>query len=268
MGHDCFEAFPDLVREADDILGYSIVDLCLENPDEKLGQTQFTQPALFTVNALMYLQRLQAASDIPPDLAAGHSLGEYNALFSAGVFDFATGLRLVQRRGEIMSRVEGGGMAAVIGLAPDEIDGVLKDAGFSDIDIANLNSPKQTVISGSKPDIEAAQAAFEAAGARMYVVLKVSGAFHSRYMAESAAEFADYLADIDFMPPQFPVIANYSAQPYDNAAVRDHLVKQIDNSVRWTDTIEYLLDQADPQIEEIGPGKVLSSLVRQIQRGR
>ena len=110
MGADCFELFPELVDQADDILGYSIVDLCVDDADANIDKTQYTQPALYTVNALMYLQRLQEGSESPPDFAAGHSLGEYNALFAAGAFDFATGLKLVQRRGQIMSRVEGGGI--------------------------------------------------------------------------------------------------------------------------------------------------------------
>lgn len=268
MGADCFELFPELVEQADDILGYSIADLCVDDAEANLNKTQFTQPALYTVNALMYLQRFQDGNGLVPDFAAGHSLGEYNALFAAGAFDFATGLKLVQRRGQIMSRIEGGGMAAVIGMTVDEIRQVLADSGCDGIDIANFNAPTQTVISGPKADIEAAQAAFESAGARMYVVLKVSGAFHSRYMKDPAAEFAEFIDSFSFQPLKFPVIANHTAAAYGADDIHEQLVMQISNSVRWTDSIQYLMGQPDVEFEEIGPGKILAGLIRQIQRGR
>jgi trans-AT polyketide synthase/acyltransferase/oxidoreductase domain-containing protein len=268
MGADCFELFPELVELADDILGYSIVDLCVDDAEANLDKTQYTQPALYIVNALMYLQRLQDGNELVPDFAAGHSLGEYNALFAAGAFDFATGLKLVQRRGQIMSRVEGGGMAAVIGMTVDEIRQVLADSGCDGIDIANFNAPTQTVISGPKADIEAAQTAFESAGARMYVVLKVSGAFHSRYMKDPAAEFAEFIDSFSFQPLKFPVIANHTGEAYGAGDIHEQLIMQISNSVRWTDSIQYLMDQPAVEFEEVGPGKILTSLIRQIQRGR
>ena len=184
MGGELFDQFPELVKQTDEVLGCSIKDLCLNDPDKRLGQTDYTQPALYIVNALTYLSKTEN-SDLRPDFVAGHSLGEYNALFAAGVFDFITGLKLVQRRGQIMVKVTGGGMAAVIGMQPDKIKQVLKDASFESIDIANLNSPKQTVISGRKEDIDAVKTVFEDAGVRLFIPLKVSGAFHSLYAGGS-----------------------------------------------------------------------------------
>ena len=149
MGLSLFEHYPELVKEADAILGYSIEDLCLNDPDDLLKQTQYTQPALYVVNALSYLERIKEDGK-EPDYVAGHSLGEYDALFAAGVFDFATGLKLAKRRGELMAEARNGGMAAVIGMKENEIRKVIEENELQQIDIANLNSPNQIVISGPK----------------------------------------------------------------------------------------------------------------------
>ena len=183
MGEGLFETQPELVARADDILGYSIQRLCLEDPDSNLNSTDYTQPALFTVNALTYLNKVKQSGH-EPDFVAGHSLGEYNALFAAQVFDFDTGLKLVKKRGEIMSKAHGGGMAAVVRISPEKTEEVLRNAGIDSIDIANYNAPMQTVISGRKDDIDNVSKYFDEAGA-VYVPLKVSGAFHSRYMKDA-----------------------------------------------------------------------------------
>ncbi|MFT5130477.1 MAG: malonyl CoA-acyl carrier protein transacylase [Rhodothermales bacterium] len=263
MGADLFDRFADRTAEADAVLGYSIKALCLEDANEKLGQTQFTQPALYTVNALAYEAAI--ADGDAPDVVAGHSLGEYNALHAAGVFDFATGLRLVQRRGAIMSQASGGGMAAVLKLSEADVRAVIADSGLDSIDIANLNSPGQTVISGPAADIAAAQGAFEEAGAR-YIPLAVSGAFHSRYMQSAQDEFDAFLAEFALAAPQIPVIANVTAAPYEADAVQSTLSSQIANSVRWTESMGWCLSQGEPEFTELGPGRVLSGLLRQIQR--
>ncbi|MCP4253898.1 MAG: ACP S-malonyltransferase [Candidatus Scalindua sp.] len=263
MGEELLDQFSDLVKQADEVLGYSVKDLCLNDPDKKLGQTDYTQPALYVVNALTYLSKTEG-TDLHPDFVAGHSLGEYNALFAAGVFDFITGLKLVQKRGQIMVKVTGGGMAAVIGMQPDKIKQVLKDASFESIDIANLNSPKQTVISGRKEDIDAVKTVFEDAGVRLFIPLKVSGAFHSRYMQDAQNEFAGFLKSFEFQSVQIPVIANYTAAPYQDDEIVNNMVKQISNPVRWVETIQYLKQQPEPEFEEIGPGNVLSKLIKQI----
>ncbi len=263
MGGELFGQFSELVKQADEVLGCSVEDLCLNDPDKKLGQTDYTQPALYLVNALTYLSKTEE-TDLRPDFVAGHSLGEYNALFAAGVFDFITGLKLVQKRGQIMVKVTGGGMAAVIGMQPDKIKQVLKDASSETIDIANLNSPKQTVISGRKEDIDAVKTVFEDAGVRLFIPLKVSGAFHSRYMQDAQNEFSDFLNGFEFQPVQIPVIANYTAAPYENDETVNNMVQQISSPVRWVETIQYLKQQPEPEFEEIGPGNVLTKLIKQI----
>jgi len=263
MGGELFDQFSEMVNQADEVLGYSIKDLCLNDPEKKLGLTDYTQPALYIVNALTYLSKTEEAS-LRPDFVAGHSLGEYNALFAAGVFDFITGLKLVQKRGQIMVKVTGGGMAAVIGMQPDKIKQVLKDASFESIDIANLNSPKQTVISGRKEDIDAVKTVFEDAGVRLFIPLKVSGAFHSRYMQDAQNEFAGFLKSFEFQPVQIPVIANYTAAPYQDGETINNMTQQISSPVRWVESIQYLKQQPEAEFEEIGPGNVLTKLIKQI----
>lgn len=262
MGKDLFSLFSAEVKLADDILGYSLEKLCLEDPEQKLNSTAYTQPALFVVSALTYLKKQQ--ENILPAFTAGHSLGEYAALFAAGVFDLTTGIKLIQKRGEIMSKAQGGGMAAVVGLSKEQITEVLKQ--FPAIDIANFNSPAQTVISGPQAEINNAKSAFEAAGSKMYVVLKVSGAFHSRYMKPAQDEFSEFLKNFSFKAPKIPVIANYTAQAYpaDDAGIKHNLAQQISNSVRWVETVQLLKQQPTPEFEELGPGKVLSKLINQI----
>jgi trans-AT polyketide synthase/acyltransferase/oxidoreductase domain-containing protein len=264
MGAGLFELFPAEVEQADQVLGYSIRQLCLEDPRQELDQTKFTQPALYVVNALSLLKKIQDTG-LRPNFVAGHSLGEYNALLAADVFNFVTGLKLVKQRGLLMSRASGGAMAAVLGLTIPALQSVLAAPEFSGIDIANLNSPAQVVISGPTDQINAVKAALEAAGARLVIPLKVSAAFHSRYMKHAADEFRRYLDAFSFSAPRIPVIANVSAAPYDPSSIKDNLARQISSSVRWTDSVNYLLRQPEPQFEEIGPGAVLTGLIRQIK---
>ena len=262
MGGELFDQFPKLVKQADEVLGYSIKSLCLDDPEKKLNQTDYTQPALYVVNALTYLSKTEEGNFIP-DFVAGHSLGEYDALFAAGVFDFITGLEIVQKRGQTMIKATGGGMAAVIGIQSDKVMQVLKEASFDTIDIANYNSPNQTVISGRKEDIDAVKTAFKDAGAR-FIPLKVSGAFHSRYMQDAKNEFADFLKNFEFQPVQIPIIANHTAATYQNDETMNNMVQQISNPVRWVESIQYLKLQSEPEFEEIGPGRVLTKLIAQI----
>jgi malonyl CoA-acyl carrier protein transacylase len=268
MGGALFERFADWTSDADRILGYSIRELCLEDPRGALGLTQFTQPALFVVNALTWRAR-QEDGKAAPVFVAGHSLGEYNALLAAGVFDFATGLTLVRERGALMGRVSGGGMAAVIGLPPGRITEVLasSDAGRR-IDVANYNAFDQTVIAGPVADIEAVKVDFEAAGVRAFTPLKVSAPFHSRYMRAAMDEFGAVLAECTFAAPVIPVISNVTAAPYPADDVRGTLAKQIGNSVRWLDSMVGLLDRGLTEFEEVGPGNVLSKLMVRIRKAR
>lgn len=264
MGGDLFEAFPEYMKIADEVLGYSMAELCLEDPDSQLNLTQFTQPALYVVNALTFLQKKQE-SDVTPDFFAGHSLGEYNALFAAGAFDFETGLRLVQKRGQLMGEAKGGGMAAVIGLEEDKVRDVLQDSGLTTIDVANLNSPKQIVLSGPTDDILSLKDAYKAAGVRMYAPLKVSAAFHSRYMKPASDTFREFLKGFTFKPLQVPVISNVEARPYQSERIPELLSAQIVSSVKWTESIRYLMGKGVTEFVEVGPGKVLAGLYKKIK---
>lgn len=265
MGKDLFSQFPELTQQADDILGYSIEKLCLE-PNPNLNQTNYTQPAIYIVNALTYFNKLKQL-DEKPNYVAGHSLGEYNALMAAEVFDFATGLKLVMRRGLLMSQAEGGGMAAVIGLKPEAILTEVKNHNLQHIYIANYNSFTQTVITGLKSEIDQAKSILEKAGA-MFIPLKVSGAFHSPYMQPAANEFNAYLKEFQFGGPKIKVIANINALPYEENAIVLNLTEQITHSVEWTKTIEFLLKQGETNFQEVGPGSVLTGLIKRIQRGQ
>ncbi|MGZ5444489.1 MAG: ACP S-malonyltransferase [Thermoanaerobaculia bacterium] len=271
MGQGLFDEvreYAAVEREVDALLGYSMRKLCMEDPDNQLKETQYTQPSLYVVNALHYYK---AVSDgARPAYVAGHSLGEYDALLAAGVFDFLTGLRLVKKRGELMAQAKNGGMAAVIGLRSEAVAKVIEDNGLTTLDVANFNTPSQTVISGPMDDIKRAGPFFEQAGAQMYIPLQVSAAFHSRYMADAAKAFADFLAPMSFASPRIPVVANVNARPYptDNASelVKSQLVNQITNSVQWTQSVRFLMDQGATQFSEIGPGNVLTRMVQQIQQ--
>jgi malonyl CoA-acyl carrier protein transacylase len=268
MGAELFERYADWTADADAVLGFSIRELCVDDPRGELGLTQFTQPALYTVNALTYRARQDAGAPAP-DFVAGHSLGEYNALQAAGVFDFADGLRMVRRRGEIMGQVSGGGMAAVVGLEPARIREVLdaSEAGRR-LDVANFNSFDQTVIAGPKDDLATVKADFEAAGVRAYIPLNVSAPFHSRYMHEPQATFAAFLEDIPFVAPTIPVMSNVTGKPYEAERLRETLSAQIGSSVHWLESMVYLLDQPEPEFEEVGPGSVLTKMLAQIRKKR
>lgn len=253
MGAAQFERYPQLLAEADAILGYSLRSLCLDGPLERLTRTNFTQPALYVVSALRALQ--QIAEDGPPDILLGHSVGEYVALFAAGVVDFATGLRLVQKRGELMDRAQGGGMAAVLGLDAEQIAEVISRNRLADIFPANFNTPRQIVLSGKRDAIAAAEPLFRDAGASHYVVLQVGGAFHTPFMAEAQRDFAAFAADIAFAAPSIPVISNVTARPHAPDRIRERMIEQITAPVRWCDSIRYLLAKGMTfaDITEIGP---------------
>lgn len=265
MGEGLFDEFEDLTAQADSILGYSIKRLCLEDQDSELNKTQFTQPALYTVSALSYFKRIKDSGS-SVDFVAGHSLGEYNALLAAGAFDFATGLKLVQKRGELMSRAAGGGMAAVIGLNEDKLTAVLQEHKLDGIDIANLNSPHQIVISGAKADMDHAMKVIEFhKDVTMCIPLRTSGAFHSRHMEDAAREYDAFLESFTFNALRIPVISNVHARRYRPTDVKRNLVQQITSSVKWTESIRYLMGLGVQEYEEIGPGRVLTDLITRIR---
>lgn len=267
MGGDLFEHFAELTAKADSILGYSIKELCLEDPREELGKTQFTQPALYTVSVLSYLKKIEESGT--PDFLIGHSLGEYTALMAAGCFDFETGLKLVQKRGQLMGQVSGGAMAAVLNASKEQIEEILKTNGLNNVYLANYNSPSQIVISGLIDEVTKAQPLFRQ-GKMRYYPLATSGAFHSAFMQDAMLEFKEYLKGFEFGNQQIPVIANVTARPYENSDILDTLASQIANTVRWSESVQYLLalgiNRADQmEFEECGPGDVLTKLVFNIK---
>jgi trans-AT polyketide synthase/acyltransferase/oxidoreductase domain-containing protein len=263
MGGYLFDKYNDFTNKADQILGYSIKELCLNDPLNQLKNTRYTQPVMFVVNVLHYLKKLEETS-LKPDFLAGHSLGEYSALFAAGVFDFVDGLRLVKKRAELMSQISGGKMAAVIGLDEFQVQAVIREKDLANISIANYNSPSQFVIAGPSEDIIEAKSIFEKAGAMLFIPLNVGGAFHTRYMKPVQDIFEQYIKAFDFSDINIPVIANVTGKPYRNEEIKRNLVYQIARPVLWVDSIRYLARIDDMSFEEIGPGKVLKNLINKI----
>ncbi|MFD5902309.1 ACP S-malonyltransferase [Streptomyces microflavus] len=265
MGRNLFGRFPDLPRRADRVLGYPIEELCLENPERRLSETVYAQPAIYVVNALHWSA---AQEDLPPaDFFAGHSLGEYSALFAAGAFDFETGLTLVRRRAELMGQVSGGAMAAVIGVSEQIVEETLKQHDATGVVIANHNAPEQFVLSGSREELARIKPVFEKVeGVRGFVPVKVSGPFHAPAMAPAAARFRTLLAAVDVGELRTPVISNVTGRPFGSDAqeVRALLAEQITEPVRWTDCIRYLRDAGVSAFTELGESKVLTSLIDRI----
>lgn len=263
MGKDLFSRFPELVEECNSILGYSIEELCQNEDSTNLNLTNFTQPAIYIVSCLQAKSLLDDGKN--PSFAAGHSVGEFAALECANAFSFVDGLRMVIKRGEIMSKVTGGGMAAVIGLESDKILDILDAENADQVDLANFNSPGQIVISGIAEQIKRVIEPIKQGGARMVVPLKVSGAFHSRMMENPAKEFEMFIDDFTFSLPIFPVFSNVEAKPYDSIeSIPDLLVKQIYSPVRWTEVIQGIRAMGAADFIECGPGNVLTKLLRQI----
>jgi malonyl CoA-acyl carrier protein transacylase len=265
MGKDLFESFRDIEEQADEILGYSIRKLCLEDPGGDLVRTQYTQPALYTVGAMTYRRRIDELGDTP-EFVAGHSLGEYNALLAAEAFSFTDGLKLVQRRGALMGEASGGGMAAVVGADIDSIRAMLAESGETAVDVANHNSPRQAVLAGPTDALERVVPRFESRKGVRVIPLNVRTAFHSRYMAPTKAAFGAYVAGFTLLPLMLPVIANVTALPYRDDEIAHNLVQQIDHPVRWMESVQYLLQEPEPVFEEIGHGTVLTQLIADISR--
>ncbi|EPH43874.1 ACP S-malonyltransferase [Streptomyces aurantiacus] len=265
MGKDLFEKYPDLVAQADRLLGYSLRELCVDDPDRVLNRTEYTQPALYAVSALQYLDHIDSGG-APPAVVAGHSLGEYSALFAAGAFDFAAGLDLVRRRGELMSRAPKGAMAAVVNLDQERVADLLTALPHHTIDIANINSRRQCILSGVYDEVHAPEvrAAFVEAGGS-FIPLNVSAAFHSRCMTDVQEEFAHHLAGVDFHELRIPVIANRTARPYPTTGYADLLVQQISSPVKWYESISWLMARGHDDFREIGPGNVLTKLTAKIR---
>lgn len=262
MGESLFARYAERVEEADEVLGFSIKALCLEGPPKKLSAVQYASPAVYVVNALSYFQLREEHGE--PDVAMGHSLGEYNALLAAGAFDFAEGLRLVKERGEAMARISGGGAVAVVGLAFDRIRETLAGAGLPSLEIANYNTPEQTVVSGRNDEVRRFADLMEQAGAAMVHILDVGGPAHSSAMAAPTAGFREKLLGVSYKKLQFPVIANATAESYSETAIGQLLADQIVSPVRWLDSVERVLAHGDVEFREVGEGTKLMSMVRRI----
>lgn len=262
MGRELFAAFPEQTLLASQVLGYSIERLCLEDPRGLLDETRYTQAAIYVVNALGYEQHLREHPACKVAYLMGHSVGEYNALLAANVFSFETGLRLVMKRGEVMGTVYGGAMAAVLGASPERIRQILSSGGIDDVDQANYNTPTQTVISGPASSIERAVSMLAAQHINA-VRLRVSGAFHSRYMHEAQQAFTEYAKTFTFAAPRIPVVANATGRPYEPDRIIETICAQIQSPVRWLDGVQYVLGQGEVEFIEIG-GTLLRSMVREI----
>lgn len=274
MGRDIAQASPAaaaVFERANQVLGYDLRALCFEGPAERLEQTDLQQPAIFTTSAAIW-QALQERAVLTEPLAAmaGLSLGEYTALFAAGSVSFEDALRLVKRRGELMQAAATAvpsGMVSAMGLHRDQVEAICRqasDAGV--IQAANFNSPGQIVLSGVKAACEKAALLIEQAGGRA-VPLKVAGAFHSPLMKPAADGLAEMLAATPFATPRVPVIANVNCQPHgDPDTIRRRLTEQLTQPVRWQESMQKLLAEGVQQFIEIGPGRVLTGLMKKISR--
>lgn len=263
MGRDLFAEFPDLTEQADEVLGRSIRDLCLEDRDGLLDDTRYTQLAVFAVNALAF--RRWRASEGDPDVVLGHSLGEYNALEAAGSIDFPSALRLIKARAELTGRIKGA-MTAVLGMSEERIRATLAESDRLDVEIVNSNSPTQLVLAGPEASVGQAEEALRGAGAFDIRRLPISGPFHSRYMEPAAAQFAAQIGDVDIVPPRFPVIANGTARPHAPDQIARGLARHIHQPVLWHASLVWILEQyPDAQFIEIGDSGILTRMIRRIR---
>lgn len=241
--------------EAEAILGWSVLEKC-QGDEAELSRTLYTQPCLYVIEAILCDLYREKAGEV--DFVAGHSLGEYSALYAAGVYDFASGLKLVQKRAQLMEQASGGKMVAMMKF--DRAALTQKIAETDGVTLANDNSEQQVVISGTP---EAVDAVIDAVKAKRAIALNVSGAFHSPFMAEASAQFQEVLAKVDFADAKIPVLSNVDPQPETNAvALKERLQKQMTGSVRWLEIMN-TLDEIDvAEAVEIGPGKVLTGLIQ------
>jgi len=263
-----YEAAASVFDRASGLAGYDMRELCAEGPAEKLSRTQYTQPALFTVEAAIV--DTLAAFGFGPDVAAGHSLGEFGAWYAAGAFGFEDGFRLVSERGRLMDGADPGGigtMAAVIGLDASVVEEACGSVNGTVV-VANYNSPLQQVISGEKDAVLKVGEIVKERGAKRVLPLNVSGAFHSPLMAAAKKEFAVAVESTDISDTRIPVYANVTAAPVTAAEdIRRLMVEQLTSPVRWTETVRALVAGGVGEAYEIGPGNVIAGLVKRIDNG-
>ena len=262
MGAELFDMFPEAADAADAVLGYSIRELCLHNPDGRLGDTRYAQPAVFLVNALDARRRQAEEGDEAEPIAyyAGHSLGEYNALVAAGCLDLVDALRLVRARAEAMAAVHGGAMSAVAGMDADDVASALREARVRNVYVANRNSDRQTVVAGGRDEMAEAAGLLRGAGARAVVQLPVSGPFHTPLMAPAARAFMAALSSQAFRYPAVPVISGVTAAAFEPARAAALLAAQITAPVEWVRTVRSLRAAGVTRFDEAN-GTTLTALL-------
>ena len=271
MGRDLYDSYPvarAIFEQADEALGFALSSICFEGPEDELRKTINAQPALVTVSFACLKAAQGTGKGLPtPAFVAGHSLGEYTALTAADALDFSDTVRLARERGRLMYEDglrQPGAMAAIIGLDEPVLAEICQQ---TDTCIANYNCPGQLVISGATDKVEQAVELAKEKGASRAVPLEVSGAFHSPLMQSAVDGMAEILPTVGFRDPDIPIVANVTAQPLTTGeAVRAELLDQLRNGVQWQRSIEYMLGQGVTSIIEIGPGRVLTGLMRRIDR--
>ncbi len=267
MGKDLYDSFPEARKvfdRAEEILGFELKKICFDGPEELLKSTNVSQPAIVTASIAAF-EVFKTKSNLVPSFVAGLSLGEYSALIAAGALTFDHGIRLIHKRGQLMeeaSRKHPGKMAAVLELPVEKLKEICLETGA---EIANLNCPGQVVITGKAEAVNQAMELCNQAGAKRVIPLEVSGGFHSSLMFEASVELKLVLDNISISEPKVPVISNYTAQPqYKVGQIIENLVNQIRGSVRWEESMRFILSQGVTSFYEFGPGKVLKGLMRRI----
>lgn len=263
--YDSFESSKNVFDCADKTLGKSITTLCFEGPEDALKQTVNTQPCIVTMS-IAALEALKSQLDIKPDYVAGHSLGEYCAMYEAGVMSLETTLKAIQKRADLMGSTHGGTMAAVLNASEEQLKAGLNEGSkVGYVDVANYNSPAQVVITGDENAVKAASDYMLANGVRRVVPLAVSGAFHSKFMENAGHEFESFVSDLQLNNASVQVITNVDAcATVESSDFREKMPKQIYSSVHWTQTIQKMSAEGVEIFVEIGPGKVLAGLNKKI----
>ncbi len=274
MGKELAEKYPiarQTFDEANDALGYKLSQLCFEGPEEKLRMTEITQPAILTASVAAW--RVLNEKGLTPRFVAGHSLGEYSAHVAAGTITFADSVRTVRNRGKYMQEavpVGVGAMAAILGMDLEKVTAVCSDASLGEVcEPANINSPEQIVISGHASAVERAAKLADERGAKRAKLLPVSAPFHCSLMKPAQDRLTNDLGSIKFQTPGIPVVCNVDAAPLEDAErSRDALLRQVTGSVKWDQSMRVLVSKGIQTFVEIGPGKVLCGLMRQIDRSK
>lgn len=265
MGIDYLDRFPNDEKIAEEVLGYSLRDV-LQDPEGRIHQTEFTQPLVFLTSALGY--KAFQSLNVKPEAVLGFSLGEYSALYAAGILGYKQALALIQFRAQAMMQCANeneGAMAAILGLKRDEVDAICQQASQSfPVWAANYNSPIQTVISGTKEGIALAIELAKQKGAKRAIPLQVSGAFHSPLMAKAGDDLKNYLKQLDFNQANLPIYMNVTSYPLEESQLNELLVKQIQSPVEFEASILHMKDDGFTHFLEIGPGSVLTGLIKKI----